>query len=100
LLEILVDPVKTDALIKLRNRELTQRQVIETIALIYSNPSESLGENQDAYTIVTGRMKDADEEELQRILKPLTTNMATGGSVSSALAQAEARNKQLRRGVS
>jgi hypothetical protein len=100
LLEILVDPVKTDALIKLRNRELTQRQVIETIALIYSNPSESLGENQDAYTIVTGRMKDADEEELQRILKPLTTNMATGGSVSSALAQAEARNKQLRRGIS
>ena len=100
LLEILVDPVKTDALIKLRNRELTQRQVIEAIALIAANPSEDLGENQDAYNIVTGRMKDADEEELQRILKPLTTNMATGGSVSSALAQAEARNKQLRRGVS
>ena len=100
LLEILVDPVKTDALIKLRNRELTQRQVIEAIALIYYNPSESLGENQDAYTIVTGRMKDADEEEVRRIIKPLTTNMATGGSVSSALAQAEARNKQLRRGVS
>ena len=100
LLEILVDPVKTDALIKLRNRELTQRQVIEAIALIYYNPSENLGENQDAYTRVTGRMKDADEEELQRILKPLTTNMATGGSVSSALVQAEARNKQLRRGVS
>ena len=45
-------------------------------------------------------MKDADEEEVRRIIKPLTTNMATGGSVSSALAQAEARNKQLRRGVS
>ena len=100
LLEILVDPVKTDALIKLRNRELTQRQVIEAIALIYYNPSESLGENQDAYTRVTGRIKEADEEEVQRIIKPLTTNMATGGSVSSALAQAEARNKQLRRGVS
>ena len=100
LLQILVDPVKTDALVNLRNRELTQRQVIEAIALIYFNPSESLGENQDAYTIVTGRMKDADEEEVRRIIKPLTTNMATGGSVSSALAQAEARNKQLRRGVS
>ena len=99
LLQILVDPVKTDALVNLRNRELTQRQVIEAIALIYYNPSESLGENQDAYTIVTGRMKDADEEEVRRIIKPLTTNMATGGSVSSALAQAEARNKQLRRGV-
>jgi len=100
LLEILVDPVKTDALIKLRNRELTQRQVIEAIALIAANPSESLGENQDAYTRVTGRIKEADEEEVQRIIKPLTTNMATGGSVSSALAQAEARNKQLRRRVS
>ena len=100
MLQILVDPAKTDALVNLRNRELTQRQVIEAIALIAANPSESLGENQDAYTRVTGRIKEADEEEVQRIIKPLTTNMATGGSVSSALAQAEARNKQLRRGVS
>lgn len=95
--EILTDPEKTQRIIDLRNRELTQRQAIELIGLIAANPSETLGEDQDAYTKITGRIKDADEEEVRRIITPLTTSMRDGGSVNSALAKAEARNAELRR---
>jgi len=97
--EILTDPEKTQRIIDLRNRELTQRQAIELIGLIAASPylSQTLGENQDAYTKITGQIKDADEEAVRRIIKPLTTSMRDGGSVNSALAQAEARNAELRR---
>ncbi len=97
--EILTDPEKTQRIIDLRNRELTQRQAIELIGLIAASPylSQTLGENQDAYTKITGQIKDADEEAVRRIIKPLTTSMRDGGSVNSALAKAEARNAELRR---
>lgn len=93
LADILMDPNKLDEFVQFKLSQKNNREILRYIIQISLNPTEEMGNEGNLDSIgkeLSGMRQDARE----------LIGMATGGSVSSALAQAEARNKQLRRGVS
>ena len=99
LLEVLSDPAKTAELVAMKDRQMTQRDFARILGILALNPSTDIGgmRKEDPYDRGVRRIKEASPEKVRDMFG---IELATGGSVSSALAQAEARNKQLRRGVS
>lgn len=104
MLEVLADPTKTKQLIKLANRQMTQREFARAIALIYFNPSADIGgeRKDDAYDRLINRITTTDDEDRDKILGGISEglSMRGGGGVYNALVQAEERNRMLRRGRS
>ena len=83
----------------MKDRQMTQRDFARVLGLLALNPSTEIRgmRKEDPYDRGVRRIKEASPEKVRDMFG---IELATGGSVSSALAQAEARNKQLRRGVS
>jgi hypothetical protein len=93
LADILMDPNKLDEFVQFKLSQKNNREILRYIIQISLNPTEEMGNEGNLDSIgkeLSGMRQDARE----------LIGMATGGSVSSALAQAEARNKQLRRRIS
>ena len=93
LADILMDPNKLDEFVQFKLSQKNNREILRYIIQISLNPTEEMGNEGNLDSI--GKELSGMRQDVRELI-----GMATGGSVSSALAQAEARNKQLRRGVS
>ena len=102
LLEVLVDPRKTEQLVKLANRQMSQREWARALGLIIANPSAQIGgeRKDDAYDRVIDMITTGDDEDRDRILGGISEglSMRDGGGVYNVLAEAEKRNRMLQRG--
>ena len=102
LLEVLVDPKKTEQLIKLADRQMSQREWIRALGLIIANPSAQIGgeRKDDTYDRLINLITTSDDEDRDRILGGISEglSMRDGGGVYNVLAEAEKRNRMLQRG--
>ena len=102
LLEVLVDPRKTEQLVKLANRQMSQREWARALGLIIANPSAQIGgeRKDDTYDRLINLITTSDDEDRDRILGGISEglSMRDGGGVYNVLAEAEKRNRMLQRG--
>jgi len=96
LLEVLSDPAKTAELVAMKDKQMSQREFAKVLGLLALNPSTEIGgmRQEDPYDRGVRVIKEASPEKVRDIFG---IELADGGSVNSALAQAEARNAELRR---